>query len=101
MIDTAIPVVLHLSKDGQQALCVAKLRRHGEKLLASPTLLAPAFAQFTSAVLDESALDFMPGALGGTAFYHYCRLIHLDSGRQSEFVTNPESQAGDPFSPLN
>ena len=95
MIDTSLSVVLHLSKGAQQALCVGKLRRHGDKLLASPTLVAPAFAQFRGAELDESALDFLPGPRGATSFYHYCRLIDLDSGLQSEFAVNPEAQSGE------
>jgi hypothetical protein len=90
VIDTSLSVILHLSKGGKQALCIAKLGRNGDKLLGRPTLVGPAFSQFTSAEIDESALDFMPGALGGTSFYHYCRLIDLDSGNQSEFVTNIE-----------
>jgi hypothetical protein len=94
MIDTSLSVVLHLSKGGKQALCVGKLRRHDDKLLASPTLVGPAFAQFASAEIDESALDFMPGAPGGTSFYHYCRLIDLDSGKQSEFVTKLQEESG-------
>src|SRR5450432_942277 len=59
MIDIRLSVVLHLSKGGKQALCVGKLRRHGDKLLASPTLVGPAFAQFTSAELDQSAQSFL------------------------------------------
>jgi hypothetical protein len=90
MIDTNLSVILHLSKGGKQALCIGNLRRHGDKLLATPTLVGPAFSRFTSAEIDESALDFMPGALGGTSFYHCCRLIDLDSGNQSEFVANIE-----------
>jgi hypothetical protein len=55
MIDTNLSVILHLPKGGKQALCIGNLRRHGDKLLATPTLVGPAFSQFTSAEIDESA----------------------------------------------
>ncbi len=88
MIDTSISVVLHLSKDGKQALCVGKLRREGGCLYASPTLRGAAFAQFSGAELDESALELMRGLPDGSlSFYHYCRVINLDSGLQTDFVT--------------
>jgi hypothetical protein len=68
IIDTSNSVVLHLSKDGRHALCVAKLRRDGHKLYASPTMIGAAFAQFTGAELEEAALELMPGAPGGPRF---------------------------------
>jgi hypothetical protein len=90
MIDPNVSAVLHLSKDGQQSLCVAKLRQEGDRIYASPTLVAPAFAQFTGAEVDETGLELMPGTQGTTSFYHYRRLINLGDGIHSEYVTNLE-----------
>jgi hypothetical protein len=90
IIDTSISVVLHLSKDGRHALCVAKLRREGDKIYASPTMIGAAFAQFTGAELEEAALELMAGGRDAASFYHYRRLINLDSGLQCEFPANLE-----------
>jgi hypothetical protein len=77
MVDTAIPVILHLAKGSEQSLCLATLKQENGRLYATPTLLGPAFAQFLQTEIDEAGLDLLPGRDGAQAFYHYRPLVRI------------------------
>jgi len=78
MINEVIPVVIRLTKGGEEAVCTAGIIREGDRFYAVPELIVPAVAGFHGLLLEEDKLELVPNPARGRPTYRYRATVTLE-----------------------
>jgi hypothetical protein len=78
MIDTSTQVLILLAQGGEMSVCVADITKTGDRYIAFPRVISPAFSSFRSLELTEDSLELIPSISGGRPVYYRKGVVVLD-----------------------